>query len=194
MYVVGRKWRRNRDLWSLSVCGRSLAPRFLVDSPDKNRRGEKRGERRLKRKPVGLMDNLYRSTGPLVLYCSFCFALYISLCSRVWWRIQCPRRMWFNLSRVNGELRLCVLFIAYICMCIFICWRVPDSRGHVMHYLFRFLSSHFSSERTNPSFPDVWSRTQNSLFYFILFYFVSRSLFCVLFHCRRIATYFKSIG
>lgn len=99
----------------------------------------------------------------------------------------------FHVSTVSCD---CVFYLLRIYTCIFICWRVPDSRGHVMHYLFRFLSSRFSSERTNPFFPDVWSRTQNSLFNLIWFDFIlyHDHFFCVLFHCRRIATYFKSIG
>lgn len=108
------------------------------------------------------------ATGRLVLYCSFRLSFLHSIfpcvlgcggefSALVVLLILC---MWFKC-----QLRLCVLFIAYACIYSLPCGQTL--RGHVMHYLFWLLSSPSSSERTNPSFPDVWSRTQNGLYYFV---------------------------
>lgn len=121
------------------------------------------------------MDNLYRSTGPLVLYCSFCFALYIYPCvlgfgeeSSALVVLSC---MWFNLSRVNGELRLCVLFIAYIYVYIYLltCPRLSRTRD-ALPFSISLLS--FLLWENQSLFP--WRLESNAkqslLFYFILYH------------------------
>lgn len=145
---------------------------------------------------ISLMDNLYRSNGHLVLYCSFLsvvvFALYISLCSWVWWRIQCPCRtvrvcdLNFQVSTVSWD---CVfIYYVYVFIYLLTCHLFSDSWGHVMHYLFDF----------SPLFPPwepilffltfgVERKTVSLILYHITF-------FCILFGCRSIVTYFKSIG
>lgn len=133
------------------------------------------------------------SFGTVLLFLSVVvFALYISLCSWVWWRIQCPCRtvrvcdLNFQVSTVSWD---CVfIYYVYVFIYLLTCHLFSDSWGHVMHYLFDF----------SPLFPPwepilffltfgVERKTVSLILYHITF-------FCILFGCRSIVTYFKSIG